>query len=463
MTSLGIGRPSPGRCWILALALAGGLLCACGGWVRGAEPFQLFVLGGSTAAGVPYGPRLDLGRAAAFLLGDRLADRPIRVINLARSGTDSWHALEQAREALAQARPGSSALLLYLGDNEFLRFDAASPESRLRRSLFDEPICSPAERAGALVSFEENLRAVAGSARERGVAVILSTVAVNLRDWDPNRSVLQDPAQGGRVEAHLARAEEALGRGDLAAQEGELRALLELEPDFAWAWFLLGRSLHAQGRLAEAREAFQRRVDSDAFPTSTLSSQNAAIRRLAEELGLPLLDAEDLIGRASAPGIPGFDWFWDNCHPTREGVLAIAGGLAEILSREFEPGRRPQARGLAELDEHFGFDAEFLRTVTVGRAQYCYVNSLLSWNREHRLARADLHLAAVLAADPDDVQALCSRAVLRLMQGDLPRSRDDWQRSLALNPRIAGLRVRHPMVQLLAGNLGVADAAELLQ
>ena len=51
---------------------------------------------------------------------------------------------------------------------------------------------------------------------------------------------------------------------------------------------------------------------------------NSEVERVGVELGVPVVDLVEAIGRASRNGVPGDDLFLDNCHPTRRGASVIA-------------------------------------------------------------------------------------------------------------------------------------------
>lgn len=57
------------------------------------EAFRIYVLGGSTAAGVPYDSAFDIGRLTAYLFGGELLGRKIEVTTLASVGEDTAQAL----------------------------------------------------------------------------------------------------------------------------------------------------------------------------------------------------------------------------------------------------------------------------------------------------------------------------------------------------------------------------------
>jgi len=55
-------------------------------------------------------------------------------------------------------------------------------------------------------------------------------------------------------------------------------------------------------------------IDADVGPRTTTPAQNALVRELAVELGLPLLDAAELFRARSPDGLTAFELLMDHCH-----------------------------------------------------------------------------------------------------------------------------------------------------
>ncbi|HPY52298.1 MAG TPA: SGNH/GDSL hydrolase family protein, partial [Sedimentisphaerales bacterium] len=194
---------------------------------------RMFVLGGSTAAGFPYGNNLMFSRILNVRLQEAFPDRKIEIVNTAMSATNTYTQLDFLDEILAQ-KP--DAILIYSGHNEYYgALGVASRESlgqspavaraylKLRRlklfvlaqdavglvrgmrkqgadydpsaTLMERmvgakaiPLDSRLYRQGTK-QFAENLDRIYQKARVAGVPIVVSELVSNVRDQRPFVSV----------------------------------------------------------------------------------------------------------------------------------------------------------------------------------------------------------------------------------------------------------------------------------
>jgi tetratricopeptide (TPR) repeat protein len=164
------------------------------------------------------------------------------------------------------------------------------------------------------------------SARDKGIPVILATMPVNMRDWRPN--VSYQALRGdelARWREHYTRGRAALLRHDYDAAVSELQLAASLAPLHAETYFHLARALEAKGRFAEALENFNKARDLDYNPSRAVSDFNASLREIASRYdGVELVDTEAAFQSARAPLAPGFEFFVDYVHPSKQGNLLMA-------------------------------------------------------------------------------------------------------------------------------------------
>lgn len=425
-----------------------------------AKTFRIYLVGGSTAAGCPFEDRLDFGRIVAWLFDGQMGERAIEVRNYAGSGEDSIYELEDAKRILeVEDDPANAVLLLYTGINEFVRHDSAQDLSLRQRKLFDEPLV-PADKARQILDdFEKREREIVSSMRAKGIQVIVSTAAVNLVDWEPERSVLADPAHAEPMKALLDKGDDAQARGDLETALVAHREAHELEPHFAWASFQLGRTLRGLGHFDEARGALQAAVDDNAAPNAAVSRQNRFLRELARESGSPLVDGEALVRDAAPNGLPGYESFWDNCHPTLATYLHIAQGFARELSKLRNVPLARENATEKELAKALEIDESYLARLCHVRGQYFYTASALIWNPTQRLAQSREYLARAASAFPNDAQIACSLGVLHLFRDDPKSSLVEWRRAQALDAEVVKQRLKHKFVRGLLKRNGIEDGS----
>ena len=345
--------------------------------------FRLFVLGGSSAWGFPWGAEVAFARPLGAALQASRPGRTIESVNAAAMSYGSHRLRIVAREVLGYS---PDALVVYEGHNEFVerrfyRDQLAGPDvaARLRALALhlrtfsamsraidtvrqgggrddDAPRSAgellgldvrrevavgvgPAEREEARVSFEANLRAILDDAARAGVRVVLCTVPSNLRDWVPNESMF-GPTIGLMRRQDLLRAlaegKAALERGDSGAAVQALEAAVAIDGGYAEAAYRLGQAYEAAGRLDDAYGAFVRARDADAKPARAISAFNETIRDLAKARGALLVDAERIFENASPGRLVGFNLIEDYVHPKPAGHRLIARAIWQAL---IEDGR----------------------------------------------------------------------------------------------------------------------------
>jgi Flp pilus assembly protein TadD len=327
---------------------------------------RIFTLGGSSAYGYPWGADASFTGILGDVLAEALPDRRVEAINAAGISY-AMHRLRFVAREVVEYQP--DILIVFSGHNEFIEPDffaevkERKPElnrlfevlwrwrlysglqalvSRLR--LADEAEASAArfdmfvrrnetvaydaaQKAAIVEAFREGLWEIVGLARGRGARVVLMTVPANLRDWRPVRSVVFE----NLGEAERQEWASALGAGQhhLAGGRPEealplLQRASRLAPSHAETWYLLGRACEELHRWDHARSAYARAADLDASPVRRISGTNDAVREVAAQEGVLLVDAERLFEAHSEHGLVGFDWIEDYVHPTLRGHQLIA-------------------------------------------------------------------------------------------------------------------------------------------
>jgi tetratricopeptide (TPR) repeat protein len=360
------------------------------------DGFRVFVLGGSSAQGFPWGGQLAFTHLLGAALQDAWPDRTVEAVNAAAMSYGS-HRLRILATELAGYDP--DLFVVYGGHNEFVerRFyerildrpaqldalrailyrsrvfslmndllertpeavDAADPQVASTGELLGLDVqreysvdVAAAEREEVSRNFEENLRAIVQLAREAGAQVVLCTVPSNIREWVPNQSRFDDALgfdDRQVVLGLLKDAAAALDSGDVDAALASSERAVGIAPGHAEAHFVLGRSLDAAGRPAEARAAFTRARDLDAQPARASSDLNEILREVALDEGVVLLDLDSVFADASPDGLVGFNLLEDYVHPKPEGHRLIARELWRVI---LEQGLAGEARdaGSAEFD-----------------------------------------------------------------------------------------------------------------
>lgn len=344
-----------------------------------ADTVRIFVLGESAAMGVPE-PGFGLAPQLRARLRAAFPGRRIEVWNLGVTAINSHAIVEIARGAL-QLQP--DLLVVYMGNNEVvgpygasslaggrplpLRLARASIWLRSTRTgqLLQRAIAAIGRGAGGYKdwrgmemfagqavraddprleivygNFAANLDTILALARDAGVKIVLSTVAVNVRDCAPFVSAPAVGLTAAQTEAFHAAVGEARAAFTLDDTERALAAAeraLAIDPLHAETLFLRAQVLEARGETASARRGYLGALQWDALRFRADAQINEIIRRAARAAGagVTLVDAAYELGAdaKSAGALAGHELFFEHVHLTWEGNSALSQLLAAPAAR----------------------------------------------------------------------------------------------------------------------------------
>jgi tetratricopeptide (TPR) repeat protein len=392
-----------------------------------AGTIRIVVFGESAAFGDPD-PDFGLSRTMRVLLEGRFAGRRFEVVNAAMTGINSHAILPIARDCL---RLNADAWVVYMGNNEVVGpygagtvFGPQVPAMPLIRAslalkstrtgqLLDElksrlnpPPAQRSEWGGMTMftenrvaeddprmsdvyaNFERNLRDILKLAAAHDVPVVLSTVAVNLKDCAPFASVHR--AKLGSQE--LAGWERQFTVGCAAQQAGDWAGALNAfataastDDRFAELHYRIGRCLMNLGRGQEAQSQLQKARDLDALRFRCDSRMNQILRDTAQHArGVALVDSARILDSASPGAIAGAELFYEHVHLRFEGNYLLARSLAEKVADQLPKDLALSSKGSWPTSEQ-----------CAGRL------ALADWNRH----RADLTILARINDPPFTAQA----------------------------------------------------------
>jgi Flp pilus assembly protein TadD len=339
---------------------------------------RLFVLGESAAMGDPQAA-FGLPRMLQAQLELKFPGHKFEVINVAMTAINSHAIREIARDC---APLGGDVWILYAGNNEVVGpfgsgtvFGRQTPglaviraslwASRLRvAQLFDSlaprgapewegmemflrqqvPRSDP-RMAKVYSHFRANLRDIVRTGTDAGAKVILSTVAVNLRDCPPFASQTVAP---GNLKDQAAFAQ-ALKEGEAAARRGafaEALAAFRLAQTLAESngtphaglLFQLGRCELALGNGDTARTWFNAAREQDTLRFRADAEINQLILEPAVNSGAAVVDAARLLAAQCTNQLPGAEYFYEHVHLTFEGNYQLARALFDDLARALPAG-----------------------------------------------------------------------------------------------------------------------------
>jgi tetratricopeptide (TPR) repeat protein len=351
---------------------------------------RIFVLGSSAAQGVPD-PSFSVGRILEAMLRDRHPNVKFEVVNAAMTAINSHVTLEIARDCAAHQ---PDLFVVYMGNNEvvgpygpatvfqkwspnrrFIRVETWVKSTRVGQLLGDvigwlrprsgsptkwrgmemflgKQVAADDPRLPALYdNFRQNLIDICGIARQAGAGVILSTVAVNLRDCPPFASLHRSDLSPDDLTAWKLLYQEGVeleNKGKWSDAIAKYAVAAQIDDHFAELSFRLGRCFAELGRWAEARGKFASARDLDILRFRADSRINVTIREVAAEQAaahVHLADAEQALAKSdlAVGGIPGEGLFYEHVHFTFEGNYLLARAILEQVDSAL-----PQLAGSAK-------------------------------------------------------------------------------------------------------------------
>jgi tetratricopeptide (TPR) repeat protein len=332
--------------------------------------YRIFVFGESAALGDPR-PAFGAPRYLEAILNERYPGTKFEVIRVAMTAINSYSLVEMAKEC---ARLQGDLWIVYMGNNEMVGpygaatvFGAQAPPrflvklslaaQRLRlgqlladlgeklrakpksswggMEMFQQNRVPPGDKRKQVVynSFQANLAEIVDSGLASGAKVLLSSVAVNLRDCPPFASVSRtnrSAQEQAAFQQALHDTSVSLTNNNFGGAANCLQAAVKLDPSSADLEFKLAENLSKSGALPRAREHYHQALENDALPfradaeINRLISGAARARGVESNQNLAYVDAADWFAKLSPGEVPGSEWFFEHVHFNFEGNYQLA-------------------------------------------------------------------------------------------------------------------------------------------
>ena len=199
---------------------------------------------------------------------------------------------------------------------------------------YDDPA-----RLRAYANFKGNLEDILRAAHRVDVPVILSTVAVNLKDCAPFASIhaagLDSKQESDWKQFFEAGIDQEAVGSCLEALDWYQKAA-RIDPQFAELQFRMGRCDLALTNYAQALHDFELARDYDALDFRSDTRINSTIQEAASRhagRGVYLLDAAKVMAQNSPEGIPGLELFYEHVHLNFAGNYLLALNFADLAGK----------------------------------------------------------------------------------------------------------------------------------
>jgi len=292
------------------------------------------------------------------LIGATRTEVPTTVFNAGQIGYSSWQGLKLFRSELNRLKPDVIVIAYGVNDVDLHRFffDSSAPD----KVELAVPKSTPSIRAGnllarlaflrmstrwagrtihgfscaepaapslrvALSDLEKNLEELSRAGLRSGAQVILLTTPWEL-------PALPEPRPGALLAARrfLESGKEHLAANDAERAAADFRASLDADPHQDETGYLLSAAYARMGECARSRAVFQdARTAGPRRITRDIHKVNAAVKRVARRMALPVSDAASYLQALNAETRA----FVDPIHPSAAGHRAIAADLARLIRK----------------------------------------------------------------------------------------------------------------------------------
>lgn len=360
------------------------------GLSRGCMPFiipeekpensvRIFLLGASAAQGDPA-PEFGMSRQLEVMLEEQFPDQSIEVYNVAITAINS-HVVLPIMRACLDLEP--DLFIIYLGNNEVvgpygagsvfsplvkyrwlialqtkvrasrygqwistnLKQDDSKPTEWGGMEMFlDNPVAQDDSRMQTVYRhYQNNLRSMFKIGSQHDVPVLISTVAVNLKDNAPFAS--QHKAGLGEDalktwESQYAEANVMFESGQVAQALKLYKELLELDDQYAELHFRIAECYLKNNQIDLAKQSYEMARDLDVLRFRADSTINKIIQETAADFeAVTLVDGRKVIEEHSPNGIPGTEVLYEHVHFNFTGNYLLAKAFNPAVLEELEATR----------------------------------------------------------------------------------------------------------------------------
>ncbi len=420
------------------------------------ETFNIYYFGESTMLGAQYNPEVSPPKLIEYMLGYKINGKVIRSINLATPGQDFTYSLRRLKRILERRNIFYPSLcVIYSGHNEYLKYHAKLgfvinhrhnfsrwlvKHSHLARRMlnnpaayrleiderkyFDEPLFAEKEYSRVIQRYCKGVEKAIRLLQERRVPAIISTVAGNYAEWEPNRSVFSgnktelDEFKGFTESGEKAETAQELTRAIAFYQDA-----LKVCPRFAETHYRLGKCYEKSGENEKAWSEYLKSADYDMMPIRATSAQNNFLRNIAQGNGIYTVDAMEYLRKHASGGLIGFNLMLDGQHPNLKGYILIS----ELIAAKIRDIFSPEAAELNYLDElsakeEFGIDSRKLAAIYNATGRWLYRIATWRYDPRERLKLSEACFLKAAAIDASNYEPFLGLAMVNFLRKDAAKA-----------------------------------------
>ncbi|MCF8432134.1 MAG: hypothetical protein K9G34_09310, partial [Melioribacteraceae bacterium] len=305
--------------------------------------YRLFVLGGSTAAGYPYGNNITFPRILNRKLNDVFPEKHIEVINVAMTAINSYSLLDFIDEINEQE---PDAILIYAGHNEFYGALGVSSMENLGRNRFFVKTILQLQKFKTFIllrKISKSIFGLFGSKEKINGSEVMNETAMSAIVRDKEIALNSEIYDLGNEQfrSNLIEIVERFQNAGVKILLSELVSNIKDQPPFesvnsdtnvvAGEVFKKAKKCEDDGEYLTARNLFNSAKDLDALRFRASDDFNKIVHEIGNFYNIPTVPLVSIFERNSPNELTGDNLMLDHLHPNIDGYFLMADGFFEQM------------------------------------------------------------------------------------------------------------------------------------
>ncbi|MFA5025500.1 MAG: tetratricopeptide repeat protein [Candidatus Shapirobacteria bacterium] len=428
------------------------------------KTFNIYYFGESSMWGEPYFNTIPI--MVEKMLGGKIEGKELKWINMAEPGIGFNVVTDRIKQIVDQKNIYfPSLVVIYAGHDEFLHyhnsvgfsfaknkdnfFGKIISESRLAdkvaralklykleiddRAFFDTPVVDLNVYTEILNNNKEMLQSNVAYLEKNKVPMIISTVAGNYADFDPNRSVFRgDESKKDRFKKYMdwgigAEKNKEYTEALVSYQKAE-----NIDNKFAETQYRLGKVYQELGQNENAWKAYSMAVDNDMMPIRAVAFQNKSILEIPENQNIGVIDVVSYLREKSDNTLIGNNFFADGHHPNLEGFRLISELFAKKITVMYP--KNTQFNPLPKTEAEKIFDSNGgLYGVYISRTDWLIRLATWRYDPSQRLNTADSYLDKAKVICDTDYYWDLSKMTISYLRNDVKKAKEYYEKANKIN------------------------------
>jgi len=447
-------------------------ICFIPGYRISDKAFNIYYFGGSTMFGEPYFDTLSIPKLVSYMLDYRVQDKDIRYINMAERGRDFQYALQRLKLVLKKKDITHPSLcVIYSGHNEFLKYhdgygfgNSSIKHNKIKgcvlghsylikmimnkimpksynleideRNFFDHLPYGISEKKEVIDKYRSEIIEAIELLYKYNVPCVISTVAGNYADWEPNRSVFCGN------DADKIEFRQLMDSGNKAqVKEIYVEAItyylkaLSLCDSFAETHYQLGKCYEMLGDYGKAWQEYQKAVNYDGMPLRATEEQNNFIKAIPEDNVMFTVDAVKCLRENAEHRLIGFNLMIDGHHPNLKGYILISQLIAEKIEKIFHETKQIRALSEEDAEDKFSINQSKVFEIYISRGRW--LTRIATWRYAplERLERAELYFFRAMTIDGSRYEPYLGLSMCSFLRKNTFQAEKYLSQARAINPK----------------------------